>query len=135
MLNKPPTTVLYESFVCSGIGYGKICWREICFDRFSDAERTLFYGIRTQPSKSAGTRLPQQIAMITHMGGPPITVDLEALMGVRADEWQVTIVSPGLAAQDLQSLHLSDSQGIFAGAYLSHVRDSLSPMVRFMCES
>ena len=82
------------------------------FDRFSDAERTLFYGIRTQPSKSAGTRLPQQIAMITHMGGPPITVDLEALMGVRADEWQVTIVSPGLAAQDLQSLHLSDSQGI-----------------------
>jgi hypothetical protein len=30
----------------------------------------------------------------------------------RVEEWQVTIVSPGLAAQDLQSLHLSDSQGI-----------------------
>ena len=60
-----------RKFVCSGIGYGKICWRENLFDRFSDAERTLFYGIRTQPSKSAGTRLPQQIAMITQYGRPP----------------------------------------------------------------
>jgi hypothetical protein len=82
------------------------------FDHLSEAERTLFYGIRTQPSKSARTKLPQQVAMVAHMGGAPITLNLEEFLDIRASEWQISVISPGLEVDDLQSLNLHDSQGV-----------------------
>jgi hypothetical protein len=82
------------------------------FDRLSNEERTVFYGIRTQPSKSAKTQLPQQVAMVAHMGGAPTTVNLENLLGIHEHEWQVTITSPSLEVSDLKALNLHDSQGI-----------------------
>ena len=82
------------------------------FDRISDEERTIFYGVRTQPSKSAKTQLPQQVAMVAHMAGAPTTLNLEELLGINVDEWQVTITSPSLEANDLKSLELHDSQAI-----------------------
>ncbi|MGP1388024.1 MAG: glucosylglycerol hydrolase, partial [Thainema sp.] len=73
------------------------------FDRISDEERTLFYGIRTQPSKSAKTKLPQQVAMVTHMGGTPITVNLEKLLGIDAEEWRVTMGSTSSAGKRIKA--------------------------------
>ncbi|MFW6357850.1 MAG: glucosylglycerol hydrolase, partial [Chroococcales cyanobacterium] len=62
--------------------------KEDQFDRISDSDRTLFYGLRHGPS--------EQVAMVTHMGGEPITVNIGDWLQIDVNEWEIAIASPGL---------------------------------------
>lgn len=85
------------------------------FNRISDDQRTLFYGLRTDPRVSAEAS-PQQIAIIVHMGGEPMTVTLGDWLQLDLSEWRVAIASPGLdlgeMPVDLRAFELRDSQGV-----------------------
>ncbi|MGB2925839.1 MAG: glucosylglycerol hydrolase [Limnothrix sp.] len=69
----------------------------LCFeqgDRFhhmSDDQRTVFYGIRTNPVTQ------QRIAMVVHMAGAPTTVTLGAWLCLDLAQWQLAIATPELA--------------------------------------
>jgi hypothetical protein len=74
------------------------------FDRQSDEEYTLFYGHRSGNG--------EQVAMVTHMGGKPVTVNLPELLGLDLEGWEIAIATPDLNPQDLTQLELQDSQGL-----------------------
>lgn len=81
------------------------------FDRIGDQEQTIFYGIRTNPDDNN-----ERIAMIAHLEGEPITVNLEKLFPLDLENWQVAIASPGLDygtnLEDLSKINLTQSQGL-----------------------
>jgi hypothetical protein len=94
------------------------------FNRISDGERTVFYGLRSHPDDR-----DIQLALAVHMGGAPITVTLGDWLQLDLDEWRIAIATPGLldgngngnrngegegegAIADLRHLSLADSQGI-----------------------
>jgi hypothetical protein len=82
------------------------------FNRISTDQQTVFYGLRSAPDRSAAV---QQVILIAHMGGEPITLNGADLLQIDWADWQVAIASPGLRldeADDLRSLELSDSQAI-----------------------
>ncbi|MDJ0704426.1 MAG: glucosylglycerol hydrolase [Leptolyngbyaceae cyanobacterium MO_188.B28] len=85
------------------------------FNRISDDQRTLFYGIRSQPHPS-GDAPPEQVVMIAHMGGEPMTVTLSDWLQLDMTQWQVAIATPGLDIKedltDLKSFELKDSEGL-----------------------
>ncbi len=85
------------------------------FNRISDGDRTLFYGLRSHPEADAAGP-GDQIVMVAHMGGEPITVTLGDWLQLDLSEWQVAIASPGLAQNgnldNLQCFELQDSQGL-----------------------
>jgi hypothetical protein len=74
------------------------------FDRQSDAEHTVFYGHRSDNG--------EQVAMVTHMGGKPVTVNLPAWLGLELEGGKIAIATPGLEVQNLTELELHDSQGL-----------------------
>ncbi|MGC9525945.1 MAG: glucosylglycerol hydrolase [Limnospira sp.] len=82
------------------------------FNRISDGDRTVFYGLRTQPQEEGVPENPVQVAMVSHMGGDPVTVTLGDWLQLDLDEWRVAIASPGLEIPDLKAFELSDSQGL-----------------------
>lgn len=85
------------------------------FNRISDEDRTLFYGLRTPPSGDSAETLPA-IAMVTHMGGPPLTVTLADWLQLDLTEWRVALQTPGLNLDNdvdsLRAFELQDSQGV-----------------------
>ncbi|PSN18490.1 alpha-amylase, partial [filamentous cyanobacterium CCP5] len=84
------------------------------FNRISDDERTIFYGYRSHPHPE--TDEPQEVAMIAHMGGEPMTVNLGDWLQLTMDEWQVAIATPGISPQrdlkDLRAFQLQDGEGV-----------------------
>lgn len=76
------------------------------FERITEDNRIIFYGVRYAPEHQEG------VAMISHLEGTAITLDLEELLGLQLDKWQVAIASPGLATDNLQNLHLEHSQAL-----------------------
>ncbi|MDY6937847.1 MAG: glucosylglycerol hydrolase [Cyanobacteriota bacterium] len=81
------------------------------FDKISDRERTVFYGVRSNPNNGS-----EGIAMVAHMGGEPMQVKLGDWLGLNLKQWQVEIASPGIDAEDgfgdLNAFELHDSQGV-----------------------
>ena len=58
----------------------------------------------------------EQVAMVSHLEGEPITVTLGDWLQLDMDEWQIAIASPGLAQDnnlaDLRHFQLGHSQGL-----------------------
>ncbi len=81
------------------------------FNKISDDKHTVFYGVRTNPNNSQ-----EQIAMVSHMEGKPITVTLGDWLQLDMEEWEVTIASPGLDRDknlaDLRHFQLGHCQGL-----------------------
>lgn len=81
------------------------------FNKISDEDHTVFYGVRTNPHNSQ-----EQIAMVSHMEGKPITVTLGDWLQLDIDEWEVAIASPGLdrdkTLTDLRHFELGHCQGL-----------------------
>jgi len=81
------------------------------FNKISDEERTVYYGVRSNPDDH-----DQQIAMVAHMGGEPMTVTVGDWLQLDMSEWQVAIASPGLDSgdhlADLRCFELADSQAV-----------------------
>ena len=81
------------------------------FNRISDGDRTVFYGLRTaQIDEHPDPN--QQVAFVAHMGGDPLSVTLGDWLQIDLSEWQIAIASPGLALEDLRSFELQDSQAV-----------------------
>ena len=77
------------------------------FNKVSEETHTLFYGLRMNPENPE-----EQIAMVSHMGGEPITVTLGDWLQLDLNEWECAIASPGLEIPDLTCFELKDGQGI-----------------------
>lgn len=84
------------------------------FNRLSGRDRTIFYGLRTEPNGRVPDDRPREkIAMVTHMGGEPATITLADWLQIDWDNWEVAIASPGLDLSDpadLQSFELRSHQ-------------------------
>lgn len=80
------------------------------FTRLKDSDKTVFYGLRTHPNHH------QQVAMVCHLGGQPVSINVADLFPVDLTPWQPVIVTPGLKiAPPLSStmpLKLRDGQGL-----------------------
>lgn len=86
------------------------------FNRMSDPNHTIFYGLRTQPIPPDPHSSPtKRIAFVAHMGGEPTTVTLGDWLQLDLSQWQLVLVTPGLdldpSPDGLRSLELHDSQG------------------------
>jgi hypothetical protein len=85
------------------------------FNRISDDERIIFYGYRVEPHP-LDDRQPQEIVMVAHMGGKPMTVNLGDWLQLDMDEWQVAVTSPGIKPQrdlkNLRAFELKDGEGL-----------------------
>jgi hypothetical protein len=77
------------------------------FNKVSEETHTVFYGLRTNPNDHE-----EKIAMVTHMGGEPITVTLGDWLQLDLTHWECAIASPGLEVADLSCFQLKDSQGV-----------------------
>lgn len=85
------------------------------FNRISDDERTIFYGYRTHPHPQPG-QPRQELAMIAHMGGESMMVNVGDWLQLNMDEWQVAIATPGINPQrdlkDLRAFKLQDGEAV-----------------------
>lgn len=85
------------------------------FNRISDEQSTLFYGLRAAPHSDDG-HPPQHLAIVVHMGGVPTTVTLGDWLQLDLSQWRVSIATPGLKVnsteEDLRSFELRDAQGL-----------------------
>lgn len=80
------------------------------FNRISTDDQTVFYGVRT-----AADNAEHQVAMVAHMGGAPITVNLGDWLQLDLADWSVAVKSPGLeldSQTDLSHFELQDSQAV-----------------------
>ncbi|MDA0674470.1 MAG: glucosylglycerol hydrolase [Cyanobacteria bacterium] len=84
------------------------------FNRISDDQRIIFYGYRSQPH-AEGDR-PDEVVLISHMGGEPMTVHPGDWLQLDMGQWQVTLASPGVNVQrdlkDLRAFTLRDGEGV-----------------------
>lgn len=81
------------------------------FNRISDDHRTLFYGHRIEPDP-ADDCPAQNVVMLAHMGGDPLTVTPGDWLQLDVSEWQVALASPGLNPENLAAFELCDGDGI-----------------------
>ncbi|MGK7896533.1 MAG: glucosylglycerol hydrolase [Xenococcus sp. (in: cyanobacteria)] len=85
------------------------------FDRLSDDQATVFYGLRTHTDEE-NSHISEKVAIVTHMGGNPIQIDLEDLLGLDLSQWRVAISTPALKVSnqggELRNLALQDGQGL-----------------------
>ncbi|MGD1905375.1 MAG: glucosylglycerol hydrolase [Leptolyngbyaceae cyanobacterium] len=84
------------------------------FNRISDDQRTIFYGYRSEPNAENST--PQEVVLITHMGGDPMTVNPGDWLQLDMDEWQIALTTPGINRhrdlKNLRSFDLKDGEGV-----------------------
>ncbi len=87
------------------------------FNRISEGDYTLFYGVRSQPDPT--NSIPRvnrkQIAMIAHMGGGPAQTAFFDWLQLDPSEWNIVITSPGLELSHpkfLKGLVLEDGQAV-----------------------
>ncbi len=84
------------------------------FNRISDDERTIFYGYRRNPHPESDN--VDEVVMLAHMGGNPMTVNPGDWLQLDMGEWQVALTTPGLSLKndlkDLRSFKLRDSEGV-----------------------
>ncbi len=82
------------------------------FNRISDEQRTVFYGMRTNPHHPGSS----PIMMVAHMDGDPLTIELDQWIGLNMDDWNVAIATPGINIEtdlsNLSNFTLRDGQGV-----------------------
>ena len=100
------------------------------FDRLSNDQTTIFYGLRTNPDDKTNN-FPEKVAIISHMGGKPAQINIGDLLGlaltkseqapsshggVPSTKWRIAIATPGLKVSnqlsELKDLELRDGQGL-----------------------
>ena len=85
------------------------------FNRINTEDQTVFYGLRSAP-ESEGQPSNRQVAMVTHMGGEPLTVTLGDWLQIDPEAWTVAIASPGVDLTPgkpiLAAFELTDSQAV-----------------------
>ena len=90
------------------------------FNRLSALGSTVFYGLRTEMVDPESDQVPEQIAMVAHMGGEPTTITLADWLQLDLSKWRVAIATPGLEIEDtaeaLRVLELKDGQGLILEA-------------------
>ncbi len=81
------------------------------FNKLGEDGQTIYYGVRSHPDNHE-----EQVALVSHMGGDPITVTLGDWLQLDMSEWRVAIASPGLDLDgnldDLRHFELRDTQGL-----------------------
>lgn len=84
------------------------------FNRISDDRRTIFYGYRSEPHPQ--DKVAQEIVILTHMGGDPMTVNPGDWLQLEMPLWRVALATPGLELRgngnDLRSFELKDGEGV-----------------------
>lgn len=84
------------------------------FNRISDDHRTVFYGYRSEPHPEGQT--PDEVVVLTHMGGDSTVVNPGDWLQLDMSEWQVALATPGIDVeadvQDLRSFELRDGEGV-----------------------
>ncbi|MEM9808342.1 MAG: glucosylglycerol hydrolase, partial [Cyanobacteria bacterium P01_D01_bin.56] len=82
------------------------------FNRISDEQRTVFYGLRTNPYYPR----TEPIVMVAHMDGDPLTIELGQWLNLNMDEWTVAIATPDINPDtdldNLSNFTLRDGQGV-----------------------
>ncbi|MEO0869126.1 MAG: glucosylglycerol hydrolase, partial [Cyanobacteria bacterium J06642_11] len=82
------------------------------FNRISDEQRTVFYGLRTNPYDPETS----PIVMVAHMDGEPLTIELGQWLDLDINEWTVAIATPTLNIEtdlnNLSNFTLRDGQGV-----------------------
>ena len=76
------------------------------FDRISEEGRTIFYGVRYSPDRTKG------VALISHLEGESITLDIFDLLKLDREKWQIAIATPDFKVEELANLTLSQSQAL-----------------------
>ena len=81
---------------------------------YGEDEATVFYGWRSEPADAIeGDRPPQRVAIVAHLGGGPVEIDLSSLLQLEPEEWTVAIASPGLdVGTGSEAFELKDSQAV-----------------------
>ncbi|PSN18484.1 alpha-amylase [filamentous cyanobacterium CCP5] len=82
------------------------------FNRISEDDYTVFYGLRKAPKQSEQSGDPYAVIMVAHMGGEPLEITIGDWLQVETDEWQVAVASPGVDIDDLSLFTLADSQAV-----------------------
>ncbi len=79
---------------------------EDSFDKLSESERTIVYGIRhnSQPETA--------VAIVANFEGDPIKLDVAEILNIDLEEWEIAIATPNLEVSDLTKLNLGNSQGL-----------------------
>lgn len=70
---------------------------------------TLFYGLRHHPNGSG-----EAIAMVNHLEGEPVNLNLQTLLGLELEQWSVGLATPSLGDRldDLTQLELRMGDGL-----------------------
>jgi hypothetical protein len=76
------------------------------FERIDEEGRNVVYGVRHSADKTEG------VALIAHLEGEPITLDVFDLLGIKPKQWQIAIASPNFNTDDLSQLTLNQSQAL-----------------------
>ena len=76
------------------------------FDKISDRDRTIVYGIRHNPESEAA------VAIIANFEGDAIELDVSEILNIDLADWQIALATPQLEVTDLTKLKLGNSQGI-----------------------
>ncbi len=86
------------------------------FNRVHDGDRTLFYGLRSEPVDEGQIPSSHHIAFVANMGGEPMVATLGDWLQIDLSQWTVAIASPGLqlgtSADHLRAFELKDSQAV-----------------------
>ncbi len=81
------------------------------FNKISEGDRTIFYGIRSNPENPT-----EQIAMVAHLEGEPFGITLGDWLKLDMSEWTVDLASVGLNDNnnlaDLRCFNLANSQAL-----------------------
>ena len=75
------------------------------FDKISEDERTIIYGVRHNPDGEA-------VAIIANFEGDAIALDAGEILKIDVAEWEVALTTPDLEVSDLKQLNLKNSQGV-----------------------
>lgn len=89
------------------------------FNRISDDQRTIFYGMRTAPHYSHDQQPQKQVVFVAHMGGDPTAIALADWLQLDLSEWNVVLTTPGIEIDDALAaqpehpvFELCDGQGV-----------------------
>ncbi len=77
------------------------------FDKIESDGQMIIYGLRHKPKSKK-----EAVAMVANFEGDSITLNLEKLLDIELDQWQIAIATPDLVAEDLTALTLNNAQGV-----------------------
>lgn len=76
------------------------------FERINEPEQSVFYGVRYSGDQSEG------VALVAHLEGEPIKLDVFELLQLDKTKWQVAIATPNLKIDELKNQTFTHSQAL-----------------------